>query len=156
MRKLACVPLLFGLAFCSTPHSGSTNASLPGHGAIRLEIIPNPIVAKHVAGNTYEFPFDAVVRETGGRGVTVTRVSIDVYAPGGIRVWSDSWDAEKIKSNGFPTSLPGNGELRYHFAPRKSVPDDRIFGNISAQLRVDAYDDTNTPTSATTTVTVTR
>jgi hypothetical protein len=155
MRRLAIVPVILTLAFCSTP-KGSTTSSLPGHGAIRIQIVPNPIVATNVGGNTYEFPFDVAVRETGGRGVTISRVSVDVYAPGGIRIGSESWDASQIRSAGFPTNLPGNGELRYHFSPRKSVPDERLFGNITAQLRVDAYDDTNSPTSATTTVTVTR
>ena len=68
----------------------------------------------------------------------------------------EGWDATQIKNAGYPTNLPGNGELRSHFVPRKSVPDDRLFGNVQVQLRVDAYDETATPTSATTTVSVTR
>lgn len=156
MRRLAIVPLILSLASCSTPQPGSSTSSLPGHGAISIQIVPNPIVATNASGNTYEFPFDVVVRETGGRGVTISRVSADVYAPGGIRIGSESWDVAQIRSAGYSTNLPGNGELRYHFAPRKSVPDDRLFGNVTARLRVDAYDETNSPTSATTTVTVTR
>ncbi len=156
MKGIAIIPLLLSLAFCKTPQAGSRTAAIPGHGAISIQIVPNPIVARNVEGSTYEFPFDVVVRETGGRGVTVSRVSADVYAPGGIRIGSESWDASQIRSAGFSTSIPGNGELRYHFSPRKSVPDDRLFGNVTAQLRVDAYDETSSPASATTTVTVTR
>ena len=156
MRRLALVPLLICVAFCKTPQPGSRTSSLPGHGAISIQIVPNPIVAVPVGGNTYDFPVDIVVREVGGRGVTVSRVTATVYGPAGIRLGDESWDATQIKNAGYPTNLPGNGELRYHFVPRKSVPDDRLFGSVQVQLRVDAYDETATPTSATTTVSVTR
>jgi hypothetical protein len=155
VKRLFAVLLLL-LAACQTPHPGSRTISLPGHGAISVQVAPNPIVATRVSGNTYDFPVDVIVRETGGRAVTVNRVSVDVYGPAGIRVGSESWDASRIAAAGFPTNLRGNGEVRYHFTPRQSVPDERLFSSITAQLRVDAYDETNTPTSATTTVTVTR
>ena len=156
MKRLLIVPLLLCAAFCTTPQSGSHTAALPGHGAISLQIVPNPIVARPVSGNTYDFPVDIVVRETGGRSVTVSRVTATVYGPAGIRLCDESWDAAQIKSAGYSPNLPGNGEVRYHFVPRKSVPDDRLFGSVRAELRVDAYDETAIPTSATTTVTVTR
>jgi hypothetical protein len=155
VKRLLIVLLLLFFA-CKTPQPGSRTISLPGHGAISVRVVPNPIVATRVSGNTYDFPLDMIVHETGGRAVTVSRVSVNVYGPAGIRVGSDSWDAARISSAGYSTNLPGNGEVRYHFAPRESVPDERLFSSISAELRVDAYDDTNTPTSATTTVTVTR
>lgn len=157
MKRLTVVPLLLMIAACASRHSGQTQTTaLPGHGAIGVSIVPNPIVAQRVSGDTYDFPFDVVVRETAGRAVTISRVSADVYAIGGIRVASESYDAARIASLGYSTNVPGNGELRYHFVPRKTVTDERLFGGVSAQIRVDAYDDTNTPTSATVTVTVTR
>lgn len=154
MRGPAFLPLLvLGLA-CAGGRGGTTAA--PGHGAISIQIVPNPIVAIHVSGNTYDFPFDVVVRETGGRPVEVTRVSAEVYALGGIRIATESYDGARINSLGYSTRLPAYGELRYHFNSRKSVPDDRLFGGVSADLRVEARDDTGTPTTATTTVTVRR
>jgi hypothetical protein len=57
---------------------------------------------------------------------------------------------------GFNTAIGPHGEQRLHFAPRKSVPDDRLFGSVSADLRVEAVDDTGTTTTATTNVTITR
>ena len=156
MKRIAIVPLLIALAFCKTsPPSGRT-VSLPGHGAISIQIVPNPVVAAPAGGNNYDFPLDIIVRETGGRGVTVNRVKATVYGPAGIRLGDQSWDATQIAAAGYPTNLPGNGELRYHFVPRKSVPDDRLFSSVNAELRVDAYDETNAPTSATTTVSITR
>jgi hypothetical protein len=79
-----------------------------------------------------------------------------VYAVGGLRVGGESYDGARIRSLGYSTNIPGNGELRYHFAPRQSVSDDRLFGSVHGEVRVDASDDTGTPASATTTVTVTR
>jgi hypothetical protein len=57
---------------------------------------------------------------------------------------------------GYSPSLGANAEVRYRFAPRKEVPDDRLFGSVSAELRVEARDASGTPTVATTTVTITR
>ena len=157
MKRLTLVPLLFLIAGCATHRAGqSQTTALPGHGAISVAIVPNPIVAQRVSGDTYDFPFDAVIRETAGRAVTISRVTADVYAVGGIHIAGESYDAARIGSLGYSLNVPGNGELRYHFVPRKNVTDDRIFGGVYAQIRVDAYDDTNTPTSATVTVTVTR
>ena len=153
-RILLFIALLLAAACNSGPKNSVTAA--PGHGAISIQVVPNPIRATHVSGETYDFPFDVVVRETAGRPVTVTRVSATVFAPGGLGRGSDSWDAERIRSMGYNTTVGAHSELRYHFAPRKSVPDERIFGSISAELRVEAVDDTNTPTSATTRVTITR
>lgn len=155
--RLVGISLIFvlTLAACSSgPRSDSTAA--PGHGAIAISVEPNPIVATRVSGNTYDFPFEVIVRETGGRRIDVQRVSMIVRGPGGIALGSESWDANRIRSLGYPTSLAANSELRYRFSPRRDVPDDRLFSGVSAQLTVDAVDDTSTPTSASTVVTARR
>jgi hypothetical protein len=155
MKRIAFSLFLVVLAACSSgAHSGVS--SVPGHGAVALDVTPNPIVAQRVSGDTYDFPFDIVVRETGGHPVNVTRVSATVFAAGGISVGREEWDADRIRAAGYSTTIAANGELRYHFAPRKQVSDDRIFGTLSAELRVEAVDDSGTPTSASTRVTVTR
>jgi len=143
---------------CSTARPGPTQtSSTPGHGAIALSVVPNPVVAQKVSGDTYDFPFDVVVRETGGHALTLNRVTADIYSSlGGIKVGSESYDAAKIRSLGYSTSIPANGVLRYHFAPRKNVQDDRLFGGVYGDVRADATDDTGTPTSATVRITVTR
>lgn len=152
MRKL--VPLLLVLAAACNSGPRDTVTAAPGQGAISIQVVPNPIIAKHVSGDTYDFAFDVVVRETGGRPVNVTRVSATVLAPGGFSIGEESWDVEKIRSLGYTTTVNPHGELRYRFTPRKEVPDERLFGSISAKLTVDAVDDTGSATSASTTVTV--
>ena len=156
MKRVFLIPILLLLSSaCASHQAGSTQSSgQPGHGAISMTVVPNPIVATSLGGDMYEFPFEVVLRETGGHPVTITRVSADVYAFGSVK--TESYDASKINSLGYSTTLPANGELRYAFRPRKQVTDDRVFGGVTAEVRVDAVDDTGTAASAKTTVGVRR
>jgi hypothetical protein len=154
VKRAALLPILLFAAYCTSGAGGAASSAQPGHGAITVQVAPNPIVAQPVSGNVYDFPFDVIVRETGGRPVTIAGVTADVTAMGGFRVAQDSYDAAKINSLGYSTTLPANGELRYHFAPRRSVPDEGLFSGVSAELTVNGTDDTGTATSAKTTVTV--
>ena len=155
MRQIALASLLIlAVVGCNGSTDGVT--SVPGHAAVAIQVVPNPIVATRVSGDTYDFPFEVVVRETGGRAIDVRSVSINVTGPFGLALHNETWDAARIRSMGYETGVRGNGELRYRFAPRKEVPDDRLFSSVGAELRVDAVDDTGTPTSATTSVTVRR
>jgi hypothetical protein len=157
MKKLALsLSLLVVLSSCSGGSSQSGTQSVPGKGAVGIQVIPNPIVATRVSGDMYDFPFEVVVRETGGHPIEVTRVSATVNGPGGLTFARESWDAERIRSMGYGTAVPANGELRYRFTPRREVPDERLFGGVSADLTVEAVDASSANTSASTTVTVTR
>lgn len=153
MKRL--IPFLLILVACSSG-SPSRATSVPGQGAIAVSVDPNPIRATRVSGDTYDFPFEVVIRETGGRPLNVTRVSVNVTALGGISVHRESWDADRIRAMGQSTAIGARSETRYRFAPRKEVPDERLFGVVNAELTVDAVDDTGAQTSASTTVTVTR
>lgn len=153
-HTVLALALLLAAACGGGGQSGVT--SLPGKGSIDVRIDPNPIRATRVSGDTYDFPFEVIVRETGGRPIRIERVSATVNGPGGFALARESWDAERIRSMGYATTLGANGELRYRFSPRKEVPDERLFGGVSAQLLVEAVDDTNSPTTASTNVSVTR
>jgi hypothetical protein len=155
MKRFATLPFLLLLAFCAGS-AGPATTSVPGHGALSIQVIPNPILARHVSGEIYDFPFDVVLRETGGRPVSITRVSADVNALGSIPVANESYDAARIRALGFATNVPANGELRFHFSQRHSVPDDRLFGNVTADVTVDGLDDGGTAAIARTRVTITR
>ena len=149
---LVLIALLIGA--CSSAQPGVT--SVPGQGVVAIEVIPNPIAATPVSGNTYDFPFEIVVRETGGRPIDVRHITATVSFGGGLTLGRESWDAEHIRSLGYDTRLVANSEQRYRFTPRKEVPDERLFGGVSAELKVEATDDAGTATSATTVVTVRR
>lgn len=159
MKRLAILPILF-LAFCTSGNGGSGIRNPPdmppGQGALTIEIVPNPIVASKVSGNMYEFPFEVVVRETGGQIVTIDRVSADVLALGAIRVAQESYDATRIRALGYQTTVPANGTLRYTFRPRKEVDDDRLFGGVSANIRADGRDAAGNAVTANTSVTIRR
>ncbi|HXI13585.1 MAG TPA: hypothetical protein VNM92_13225 [Thermoanaerobaculia bacterium] len=148
------------LVSCSTTGSGGGRAtraaSMSARGALTVEVAPNPIIANRVSGDTYDFPFEAVVRETAGAAVTVRRVSVQVVAFGGIPVYSESYGPEEIIRLGFPSVVPASGELRYRFNPRKEVADDRLFSAVSAELKVEGVDGTGARTEARTSVTVRR
>ena len=155
MKRGVLLLLVLLAAFCG----GARNQppmSVPGRGAIRIEVVPNPIVATKVSGNTYDFPFEVVVREVGGHDIEITRVSADVYALGGLRIANESYDAARINRLGFSTQVPAYRELRYKFSQRREVPDDRLFGSVTAEVRVEGQDETGASTAASTTVTVKR
>jgi len=156
MKRLAILAALALLPLaCATPPGGTTKStSTPGRGAIKLTITPNPVVATNVGGNTYEFPFDAVVKETGGHPVTIERVTANVFAAGGIQVATESYDAAKIQSLGFATAIQAKGEIHYHFVPRKDVPDARLFTSVYGDIRVEGIDDNGSRTTTTTTITL--
>ena len=156
MKTLALfLSLLLLLSACGGGSSQSGTTTVPGQGAITVRIAPNPIVARRVSGDTYDFPFEVIVRETGGRPVTITQVTATAIMPGGFGMELESWDAAKIRSMGYDPSVPANGELRYRFVPRREAPE-AIFDGVTARLVVEAVDDGRTATSASTTVTVTR
>jgi hypothetical protein len=152
-RALATIAILLAAACASGPRGGSTSTT---PGAISIAINPNPIVAKAVRGTVYEFPFEVIVRETGGRQVEIERVSAEVFALGGFKVAEESYDQAKIRALGHPTTIPANGEVRLRFAQRHEVPDERLFRGVRADLRVEAVDAGGVRITSTTSVTVTK
>jgi hypothetical protein len=155
MRRLALIALLAVPIACATHQPGTTKSKRTrGHGEIELTVTPNPVLANNTGGSGYEFPFDVVVKETGGHPVTIDRVTANVYAGGGISVASESYDAPKIQSLGFATSIPAKGELHYHFDPRKDIADPNLFSSVYGDVRVEAIDDNGSRASSTATITV--
>ncbi|HUR81740.1 MAG TPA: hypothetical protein VM733_13305 [Thermoanaerobaculia bacterium] len=153
MKTLTLSLSLLFLAACGSSGPGTT--SVPGHGALSVEIIPNPVVARQVSGDMYDIPFEVVVRETGGSAVEISRVSATATLPGGFSIDIDEWDAARIRSMGYSTSVPANGQLRYRFTPRREVPE-AVFNGVTARLLVEGRDTSGTETTASTTVTVRR
>jgi hypothetical protein len=154
MTRAIVVSLLLLPVLAACRH-GAPPAVTPvsGHGTISIEVVPNPIVVKKVAGTTYDFPFEVVVKETGGRAVNITRVSITVFGPGGFVVGRDGWSADQLRTMGSSPNIAASSEVRYRFNQRREIPDERLLSGVTAELKVDAVDDAGTETSAKTSVT---
>lgn len=154
--SLALVAVLALLtAACGSSGGPSPQASLPGRASLSIVVEPNPIIARPVSGGTYDFPFAIALRETGGVAVSIDRVSMEVTTLGGsLRLYDTSYDSAEIARMNYPTSVAANGEIRYSLNPRKEVPDERLFGGVEADLRVDGTDTNGNRVFATTTVTV--
>lgn len=151
----ALVVLLLG---CSSASDGPAAApdTIPARADLSVVVDPNPIQARLVSGDTYDFPFTVTVRENNGVGVEIDRVTLVVTALGAIPVYSETMSREEIAGRGYPTSLRGGGELRYSFTPRKEVDDDRLFGGVAAELRAEGTDANGNVVTAQTRVTVRR
>lgn len=156
INRAVLVSLALLASFCAGGRGNTGNTSVAGHGAITVQVLPNPIVATRVRGSTYDFPFEVVLRETGGHPVDIDRVTATVFALGGIQVGTETYDAAKIASLRYSARVPANGELRYRFNPRRDVTSDLLFQGVSADIRVDGHGDTGTPAQAATRVTVNR
>ncbi|HVR43686.1 MAG TPA: hypothetical protein VMS56_09605 [Thermoanaerobaculia bacterium] len=132
-------------------------ASVPeGRAALRIEVEPNPIVATHVDGSTWEFPFSLAIREVGGAPIVIDRVGVDVLTVGGLRVYSTELGAAELDERGHPRRLPALGVVRYAMSPRQHVPDERLFGSVWAELWVVGTDAEGRRTTTRTRATVER
>ncbi|MGA7616199.1 MAG: hypothetical protein WBX15_13575 [Thermoanaerobaculia bacterium] len=158
-RGFLILAAVFSLALTSCVSSTTAPEQAPpapGHGALAIAIVPNPIVATRVSGSTYDFPFDVHVSNSGSLPVTIDRIDMDVTALGGVRIYSKSMTATDIRQYGYPTAVPAGQSLSYHFAPREQVPDERLFSGVSALLTASGADSSGQHVSASTSVSVTR
>lgn len=148
MRKLAIPALLFAICACSSTGSAA------GHGAIAVQVNPNPVRVQQGFKESFHFPVEVVVRETGGHPVRIARVSVRVEGPGGRNIGGGRWNAREIGKMGLPTTVPANGEVRMTLGPVRGVIDERQFSGVSAKVVVQALDETNTEAQGWTSVTV--
>ena len=81
---------------------------------------------------------------------------MEVTALGGLPVHSESMTASEIEARGYPSRLAAGETLSYHFEPTEEVPDDRIFGGVSAVLTVTGRDSSGKRLTASERVSVTR
>ncbi|HEX9161755.1 MAG TPA: hypothetical protein VF980_08625 [Thermoanaerobaculia bacterium] len=110
------VLLLSGCA--STPREQP--ALLKGH--VVLDVDPNPLVARKVGNDVYEFAFDIIMREAGGVDVRIQDFTVDAIAFKTVTVQSQTFPAQFIVDHGLPASIAAGKYLRFSFVKRWTVP----------------------------------
>lgn len=146
----ALLPVL--LAACSGDTPVSRQVAEPGHGAVKIAVEPNPIVAKPLGNDLVGLPFDVVVSETGGLPVDVERLVLNVRVAG-VTAYSLTYTAAQLRAAGQTTSIGASSSVRYAFHP-KTRASDTLMGAATGEVTVVALDETSTPTIAATGVSV--
>lgn len=135
MRLSLLLALL--LAACS---SVQTEKPAVLKGQLVLEVDPNPIVATRVSENTWEFPFDIVMREAGGVDLHIESFTIDVYVLGAIHVFSAPYEGSMITQKGYPDRIEAGQFHRFPFRIRRDVPNDILFKGAYADVTAQTLD----------------
>jgi len=151
--RFTATTALFLLLACS----GADEPQLePRQARLVVDILPNPIVAKPISENVYEFPFEVSLREIGGVEIEIEMLRLDVTMLGGLRVFTSEYGAEEIEKRGYSKVIPAGGNLQYRFVPRRRVTNELLFSAVAAEITVEAIDRVGNRTAAMTKVTVTR
>jgi hypothetical protein len=104
---------------------------------LALEVEPDPVVLRRVWGDIWEIALRVRLRETGGVGVEIEKVSIRVLM-GSSPVYVEELDASALAGMDFATRLDGGGEVQHDFRATRFVPNPRLLENMTATIRVHA------------------
>lgn len=139
-RSRTLCALLFALCSLLRCAAIPREVSPPLRGELVLEIDPNPIVAEKVGEDIYDFPFDIVMREAGGVGVTIEEFTVEVSLARLARVFSQTFPVAEITRRGYPAEVDAGQYLRFNFRTRKSVSSDLMFRGVTAAITVRTID----------------
>jgi hypothetical protein len=97
-------------------------APVPLHGHLVLDTNPNPLVARRVGNDLYEFEFDIIMREAGGVDVRIEDFTVEAVAFHTVVVRSQTFPASMITDRGYPASVAAGKYLQFHFVKRWNIP----------------------------------
>lgn len=120
-------------------------------GALLLDIIPNPIVAYPLGGDLFEFPFDVAMREVGGRDIEIDAIRVEIKLKG-LPIFAQTFDETELTRRGYPAIVPAGGLVQYRFSPRREVPGELLFDQVSARITISGLDQNGRRSEASTTV----
>lgn len=109
-------------------------AILKGH--LIVDTDPNPLIAKKVAEDLYEFSFDIIMREGGGVDVRIEDFTVSAIAFKTVPVQSQTFPARYITDRGYPAAIGAGKYLRFRFVKRWRIPARLLLSGAS--LRVSA------------------
>ncbi|HVR44021.1 MAG TPA: hypothetical protein VMS56_11335 [Thermoanaerobaculia bacterium] len=132
---------LLGAALLAAGCSGALPESpaISVRGRVALEIHPEPIVARRLGADDWQFPFEVVLRETGGVDVEIEAIRVEVRV-GGFPLTRQIFDSEEVRRRGYPTIIEGGGVLQLAFAPVRRVADLRLLAFARAEITIEAVD----------------
>jgi hypothetical protein len=130
-RTLWLIALILTSACAATSEKP---AILKGH--LVLDVDPNPLVARRVGDDLYEFTFDILMREAGGVDVRIEDFTVDAIAFKTLTIQSQTFPATFITDRGYPAAIAAGKILRFSFVKRWKIPMRLVVSGAS--LRVSA------------------
>lgn len=121
--KLWRVPrrLLLLLLLCLAC-SGAPETPAVLKGRLVLDTDPNPLAARKVGDDLYEFSFAIVMREEGGVDVRIDDFTVEAVAFKTVVVRSQTFPGSYIVERGYPAEVPAGQYLRFDFRKRWPIP----------------------------------
>lgn len=114
------------------------SAVLRGH--LQLEVEPNPLVARPLGDDVYEFAFDIIMRERGGVDVRIEDFTVEAIAFRSVPVRKQTYPASFITARGYPASIEAGKYLRFSFVKRWKLPTDLLLSGASARITARTID----------------
>lgn len=129
-------------------------ATNPIRGRLEAEVLPNPVVAVATGEGSWQFPFEVVLRESGGVEIEIEAIRIRVTVAG-IPVSRQLWDSEEIRRRGYGTVLPPGGMLQYAFTPVRAVANAPLLEVARGEVEIEVVDRLGNRSSTVVTIGVT-
>lgn len=111
----------------------------PVQGRLEADILPNPVVAVSAGDRSWRFPFEVVLRESGGVDIEIEAIRIRVSVAG-VPLTSQLWDAQEIRRRGYRTSVPAGGLLQYAFAPVRTISNPLLIEAARGEVEIEIVD----------------
>lgn len=127
------------LGGCSGGDDGLKTVSQPGHGAVAVAVLPNPIALHPLGGELYNVVFDVQVTETAGYAVEVQQLVLHVQFAGA-NAYTLRYGVLDLQARGSTTSIPPRGQVSFHFDAKTKIPSKFALSALSGDLSVVASD----------------
>jgi len=121
-------------------HAFQHEVPAPLRGRLVLEVEPNPIRAIAIGENLYELNFDIIMREEGGRAVTIEDFTLEAVAFHTVTMQSQTFPASFITERGYAASIEAGKYLRFSFTKRWHLPTRLLLSGASARVRARTRD----------------
>lgn len=118
----------------------ATESPAARKGHLDLDVVPNPLVARQVADDLYEFEFDIVMRESGGIAVRIENFTVEAIAFRTIPMQTQTFPASYISDRGFPTTVEAGKVLRFSFVKRWNIPSRLLLSGASLHVTARTVD----------------